>query len=178
MHNLTDGLIVWFTGLSSAGKTTLSNAIYEKLSLAGYRTEQLDGDIVPRQFSRGLGFSRDDRNENIRRIGFVAELLKRHGVIVLVSAISPYREAHDEVRSRIGEGFIEVFVNAPLNICEGRDAKGLYKKARAALIHDVTGLDSPYEAPSRAEIECRTDTQTVEQSTEKVLQYLKRRLSG
>ncbi len=119
-----------------------------------------------------LGFSREDRQENLRRICFVAELLKRHGVIVLVAAISPYRGVRDEIRKQIGDRFIEVFVKAPLDVCEKRDVKGLYKKARAGLIADFTGLDAPYEEPYDAEVECRTDIETIEQSAEKVFQFL------
>jgi adenylylsulfate kinase len=166
------GLIVWFTGLSSAGKTTLCTMICNRLAGAGYRAEHLDGDRMRRHVSKGLGFSREDRNENLRRICFVAELLKRHGVIVLVAAISPYREVRDEIRKKIGDRFVEVFINAPLDICEKRDVKGLYKKARAGLITDFTGLDAPYEEPHHAEVECRTDIETIEQSAEKVFQFL------
>lgn len=176
MKHATDGLIVWLTGLSSAGKTTLSNAVYQRLSEDGYRVEQLDGDRVRQHLSKGLGFTREDRIENIRRIGIIAELLKRHGVVVIVSAISPYRDARDEIRFRIGERFVEVFVNAPLNVCENRDVKGLYKKARAGLINDFTGLDSPYETPRNAEVECHTDIETIEESVEKILVFLKRRI--
>lgn len=124
------GLTIWFTGLSSAGKSTLSRAVSDLLRKAGYDVGILDGDIVPRELSKGLGFSKEDRDENIRRIGFVADLLCRHGVIVLVSAISPYRAIRDEIRNRIGR-FVEVHVNAPLAVCEERDVKGLYRRARS-----------------------------------------------
>jgi len=173
-----DGLVIWFTGLSSAGKTTLASAVYHRLSESGYRAEHLDGDCVRRSLSKGLGFGREDRVENIQRIGFVAELLKKHGIIVLVSAISPYRESRDQIRGRIGEAFIEVFVDAPLSLCEERDVKGLYKKARTGLITDFTGLDAPYEAPYNPEIRCHTDMETVEQSTDKVLEFLRHRIRG
>ena len=166
-------MVVWFTGLSSAGKTTLSNALHERLCAMGHRAEHLDGDIIRQHLSKGLGYSREDRNENIRRIGFVAEMLSRHGVIVLVSAISPYREARDQVRARSGDRFVEVYVNAPLKVCEERDPKGLYKQARAGLIHAFTGVDDPYEPPLAAEVECRTDLETVEESVQKVLDFLK-----
>lgn len=121
--------------------------------------------------TKGLGFSKEDRDENIRRIGFVAQLLTRHGVIVIVSAISPYREIRDEVRHKIGR-FVEVYVNAPLAVCEQRDVKGLYKRARAGEIRNFTGIDDPYELPLNPEVECRTDLETIEESAAKVLQKL------
>ena len=154
------GLTLWFTGLSSAGKTTLARAVYERLLAQGYQPELLDGDAVREHLSKGLGFSKEDRDENIRRIGFVAELLTRNGVIVLVSAISPYRATRDEVRGKIGR-FIEIYVNAPLEVCEKRDVKGLYRKARAGLLKSFTGIDGPYEPPLSADVECRTDLETV-----------------
>jgi adenylyl-sulfate kinase len=166
--NRVTGLTVWFTGLSSAGKTTICGAIYEILSTQGHEVEWLDGDVVRTHLSKGLGYSKEDRDENIRRIGFVAELLTRHGVIVLVSAISPYREPRAEVRRRIGS-FVEVYVHAPLEVCERRDLKGIYRKARAGALHHVTGIDDPYEPPIAAEVECRTDRETVAESTARVL---------
>jgi adenylylsulfate kinase len=166
------GVTVWFTGLSGAGKTTIRMAVEEELRAQGHKVEVLDGDIVRENLTKGLGFSKEDRDENIRRIGFVAHLLTRNGVIVLVSAISPYRDIRDEVRGRIGD-FVEVFVNAPLAVCEERDVKGLYKRARAGELKQFTGIDDPYEAPVSAEIECRTDLETLEESTAKVLDRLK-----
>lgn len=175
-QTVSDGLTVWFTGLSSAGKTTLSRAVYERLWARGHRVELLDGDEVRQHLSRGLGFSKEDRNENIRRIGFVAEMLTRHGVIALVSAISPYREGRDEVRGRIAD-FLEVYVNAPLNVCEERDVKGLYRKARLGEIPGFTGIDDPYEPPLSPEIECRTDRETIAESAEKIVEAVETRLS-
>jgi adenylylsulfate kinase len=165
------GVTVWFTGLSGAGKTTIRMAVEEKLRAQGHKVEVLDGDIVRENLTKGLGFSKEDRDENIRRIGFVSHLLTRNGVIVLVSAISPYREIRDEVRGRIGD-FVEVFVNAPLAVCEERDVKGLYKRARAGELKQFTGIDDPYEAPLSPEIECRTDLETLEESATKVLSQL------
>ncbi len=162
------GVTLWFTGLSGAGKTTISQAVEKELRSRDRNIEVLDGDIVRQNLTKGLGFSKADRDENIRRIGFVAHLLTRNGVIVLVSAISPYRTIRDEVRQRIGD-FIEVFVNAPLEVCEGRDVKGLYKRARAGEIKQFTGIDDPYEAPLNPEIECRTDQESLEESVAKVL---------
>ena len=161
------GVTVWLTGLSGAGKTTITQALEEKLRNHDYPLEVLDGDIVRTNLTKGLGFSKEDRDENIRRIGFVSHLLTRNGVIVIVSAISPYRQMREEVRGKIGD-FVEVFVNAPLAVCEGRDVKGLYKKARAGEIKSFTGIDDPYEPPLHPEVECRTDLETLEESVAKV----------
>jgi adenylylsulfate kinase len=166
--NRKKGLTVWFTGLSSAGKTTISQSVYETLQSRGERVEWLDGDVVRRRLSKGLGFSKEDRDENIRRIGFVAELLTHHGVIVLVSAISPYRAVRDEMRSRIGS-FLEVYVDAPLVVCQRRDVKGIYRQAREGQMHQVTGMDAPYETPLAPEVVCATDCETPSESAAKVL---------
>ena len=166
------GVTVWFTGLSGAGKTTIRMAVEQQLRAHGYKVEVLDGDIVRENLTKGLGFSKADRDENIRRIGFVAHLLTRNEVIVLVSAISPYREIRDEVRQKVGD-FVEVYVNAPLETCEERDVKGLYKKARAGEIKQFTGIDDPYEAPINPEVECKTHLETLEESTAKVLSALR-----
>ena len=165
------GVTVWFTGLSGAGKTTISGAIAQILKEKQCKLEILDGDIVRENLTKGLGFSKADRDENIRRIGFVAHLLTRNGVIVLVSAISPYREIREEVREKIGD-FVEVYVNAPLTVCEDRDVKGLYKKARAGEIKGLTGIDDPYEPPTNPEIECNTDQEDLSESITKVMQKL------
>lgn len=165
------GVTVWFTGLSGAGKSTIAEAVAKQLKAEGYPLEILDGDIVRTNLTKGLGFSREDRDENIRRIGFVAHLLTRNGTIVLVSAISPYREVRDEVRDRIGD-FIEVHVSAPLEVCEQRDVKGLYRRARAGEIKGFTGIDDPYEAPLNPEINCQTHQETLEESVAKVIAAL------
>jgi len=165
------GVAIWFTGLSGAGKTTITKALADKLTEQNYEIEILDGDIVRQNLTKGLGFSKEDRDENIRRIGFVTNLLVKHDVIVLVSAISPYRDIRREVRAKIGN-FVEVFVNAPLATCEARDVKGLYKKARTGEIKHFTGIDDPYEAPINPEVECRTDLETLEESLAKVLAKL------
>ena len=165
------GVTVWFTGLSGAGKTTISKGVEAELRSQGYLVEVLDGDIVRQNLTKGLGFSKEDRDENIRRIGFVAHLLTRNGVIVLVSAISPYREIRREVKAKVGD-FVEVFVNAPLEVCEQRDVKGLYKKARSGEIKHFTGIDDPYEVPSQPDVECRTDRETEAESVAKVWQKL------
>ena len=166
------GVTLWFTGLSGAGKTTITQALAEKLRSLDCKLEILDGDIVRQNLTKGLGFSKEDRDENIRRIGFVSHLLTRNGVIVLVSAISPYREIRQEVKQKIGD-FLEVFVNAPLNVCEDRDVKGLYKRARAGEIKGFTGIDDPYEAPLNPDIECRTDLEELSESVDKVISKMK-----
>jgi adenylylsulfate kinase len=165
------GVTLWFTGLSGAGKTTITKALEKELIDRGCEIEILDGDVIRENLTKGLGFSKVDRDENIRRIGFVANLLTRHGVIVLVSAISPYREIREEVKAKIGD-FVEVFVNAPLNVCEDRDVKGLYKRARAGEIKSFTGIDDPYEPPLNPEIECRTDKEELSESVAKVINKL------
>ncbi len=166
------GVTVWFTGLSGAGKTTISRQVEKQLREQEYKIEILDGDIVRTNLTKGLGFSREDRDTNVRRIGFVSQLLTRNGVIVLVSAISPYREIRDEVRNTIGE-FIEVYVNAPLTVCEDRDVKGLYKRARAGEIQNFTGISDPYEPPLNPEVTCNTDKEELEESVAKVLNALR-----
>jgi len=170
------GLTVWFTGLSSSGKSTLSQALYERLWAMGHRVEMLDGDTVRRNLCKDLGYSKLDRDENIRRIGFVADLLTRNGVVVLVSAISPYRAMRDEVRGMIGE-FAEIYVNAPLAVCEQRDVKGLYRRARSGQLPGFTGIDDPYEPPENPEVECSTDRESLAESVDKILRYLELRLA-
>ncbi|PZO33952.1 MAG: adenylyl-sulfate kinase [Leptolyngbya sp.] len=165
------GVTIWLTGLSGSGKSTIASALEAKLRQRGCQLEVLDGDIVRTNLTKGLGFSKADRDENIRRIGFVSHLLTRNGVMVLVSAISPYREARDTVRDRIGD-FVEVFVDAPLAVCEDRDVKGLYKKARAGEIKQFTGIDDPYEAPLNPEVHCHTDHQSIEESVDQILAKL------
>jgi len=168
-------MTVWFTGISSAGKSTISRGVYDALLPRSRRVELLDGDLVRENLSKGLGFSRADRDENIRRIGFVAELLAKHGVIVLVAAISPYRAVRDEVRARLAD-FVEVYVNAPLSVAEQRDRKGIYRRCRAGEMHGVTGLDDPYEPPLTPEIECHTDRESPAESIARVLAFLEPRL--
>ncbi len=171
------GLTVWFTGLSGSGKTSISRVVEQELRSLGYKVENLDGDIIRQNLGKGLGFTKADRDENIRRIGFVAHLLTRNEVIVLVSAISPYREIRAEVRQRIGN-FLEVYVNSPLEICEQRDVKGLYQKARNGELKYFTGIDDPYEPPLNPEVECFSDRETVAESARKVLANLSEYFSG
>jgi adenylylsulfate kinase len=161
-------MIVWFTGLPCSGKTTLGLALTERLRAEGRQAEFLDGDVVRRELWRDLGFGKADREENIRRLGFVASLLARNGVVAVVSAVSPYRTARDHVRREV-PAFVEVYVNAPLAVCEERDVKGMYRKARAGQLEGFTGIDDPYEAPLDPEVECRTDIETIEESLNKIL---------
>jgi adenylyl-sulfate kinase len=170
------GLTVWFTGLSSSGKTTLSRALHDELKSRGHPVEWLDGDAVRQKLSKDLGYSREDRNENIRRIGALAQQLTRRGTIVLVSAISPYRAAREEVRRRIGD-FLEIWVHAPLAVCESRDRNGIYRRARAHQLQHVTGIDDPYEEPLTPDVECCTDRETLAESVAKVLAAVERKLS-
>jgi adenylylsulfate kinase len=168
---MPSGPVVWFTGLPSAGKTTIANLVAKRLEHAGVSYEVLDGDVVRTHLSKGLGFSKEDRDENIRRIGFVAGLLARHGVTVLVSAISPYRAVRDEVRAGVGE-FVEVHVATGLATCQERDVKGLYAKHARGELRGLTGVDDPYEAPLDPELVLRTEDETPEASAEHVLAYL------
>jgi adenylyl-sulfate kinase len=171
------GFTVWFTGLSGAGKTTLATALATALDLRGVRVEILDGDEVRTNLSKGLGFSKEDRDTNIRRIGYVSRLLARNGAGVIAAAISPYREVRDEVRRAIeaeGAAFIEVFAKCPIDVLAERDVKGLYKKALAGEIKEFTGVSDPYEEPDSPEVIVETDRETIEQSTTKLIQELER----
>src|SRR5918996_51557 len=142
-----EGFTIWFTGLSGAGKTTLAAALAAELANRGLKVEILDGDEVRTNLSKGLGFSKEDRDTNIRRIGYVAHLLTRNGVVAITAAISPYRAIRDEVRARIGRGFVEVYAKCPLETLITRDVKGLYQRALAGEIKEFTGVSDPYEEP-------------------------------
>ncbi len=172
MANLAQGLTVWLTGLPSAGKTTIGHALEERLLADGRRVEVLDGDVLRTHLTRGLGFSREDREENVRRIGFVAHLLSRNGVVVVVSVISPYRSMRDELRELHAGRFFEVHVATPVEVCAERDVKGLYAKQRAGELQGLTGVDDPYEVPLRPEAVIHTEHQTLEQSVEILWQAL------
>jgi adenylylsulfate kinase len=169
--NRDRGAVIWFTGLSGSGKTTIAHQVEETLLESGVPVEILDGDVVRENLSKGLGFSKEDRDVNIRRIAFVAHLLQRNGVFVITAAISPYRAIREEARAMIKD-FVEVYAEAPLEVCEERDVKGLYAKARAGEIKGFTGVDDPYEPPPRPEVTCKTDQETVEESAQKVLDKL------
>lgn len=166
------GFTLWFTGLSGAGKTTIADIVERELREKFGKIEVLDGDIVRTNLSKGLGFSREDRDTNVLRIGFVANLLTRNGVGVIVSAISPFKEVRDEVRRNIGEDFLEVFVDAPLEVCAERDVKGLYKKAFSGEIPQFTGVSDPYEAPAAPELHIRTDEEEPNESARRVIEKL------
>ncbi len=165
------GFTLWFTGLSGAGKTTISEIVEKELRERLGKVEVLDGDIVRTNLSKGLGFSKEDRDINVLRIGFVANLLTRNGVAVIVSAISPYKEARDQVRREIGE-FVEVYVDAPVEVCAERDVKGLYKKAFSGEIQQFTGVSDPYEPPVAPELHIRTDREEPEESARRVIAKL------
>ncbi len=165
------GFTLWFTGLSGAGKSTLARQVAEKLREKGRKVEILDGDEVRQNLSKGLGFSKEDRDTNIRRIGFVAKLLARNGVVAITAAISPYRATRDYVRRQNGE-FVEVYVKCPLEECIKRDIKGLYKKALAGEIQQFTGVSDPYEEPPDPEIIVDTVAETEEESVEKIIDGL------
>jgi len=168
------GFTLWFTGLSGAGKSTLSEFLAAEFRRRGYKFEVLDGDVVRTNLSKGLGFSKEDRDTNIRRIGFVANLLERNGVIAMTAAISPYRDIRDEVRASHTH-FVEVYVKCPLETLVERDVKGLYKKAIAGEIPNFTGVSDPYEEPLNPEVVVETDKESVEQSAAKILDYLETR---
>jgi adenylyl-sulfate kinase len=171
------GLVVWFTGLSGAGKTTLATSVERSLANVGLAAFVLDGDSLRTELCRDLGFTASDRAENVRRIGVVAQLMADAGLICLVALISPFSGDRLMARRRLPTGsFIEVFVNAPLSICEERDTKGLYQLARAGRIPEFTGISSPYEAPEAPELEVRTDLLDIDESTEMVLNILQKRM--
>lgn len=165
------GFTLWFTGLPSSGKSTLARRVEEVLLERGMNVEVLDGDEVRENLSKGLGFSKEDRDTNIRRIGFVAKLLSRNGVVAITAAISPYRDVRDEMRRAIGR-FVEVYVEAPIDVLKERDVKGLYKKALAGEIKHFTGVDDPYEPPVKPEVLVRSDQESVEQSVGKIVATL------
>ncbi|MEE9543215.1 MAG: adenylyl-sulfate kinase [Thermodesulfobacteriota bacterium] len=175
---LNNGFTLWFTGLSGAGKTTISSIIHHRLQEGGIaNVEVLDGDVVRTHLSKGLGFSKEDRDTNIRRIGWVSQLLTKHGVPNMAAAISPYRDVRAEVRKMVEDvgidgSFIEVFVNCPVEVCEERDVKGLYAKARSGEIKQFTGISDPYEEPTAPEINIRTDQITAENAADEIIGYL------
>ena len=165
------GFTLWMTGLSGAGKTTVAKEVEQQLKARGVKIERLDGDVVRQSLTRDLGFSKEDRDKNIERVTFVAKLLSRNGVGVIACFISPYQAVRDMVRSET-TNFIEVFVNAPLEVCAERDVKGMYKKAFAGEIENFTGVSDPYEAPENAELVINTHEETVAESVARVIAYL------
>src|SRR3989440_7359807 len=167
-----NGFTLWFTGLSGAGKTTISKLPEEELRQRRQRLEILDGDVVRETLSKGLGFSKEDRDTNIRRIAFVADLLSRNGVPVIPAAISPYRETRREARALMGERFIEVYVKASVETCAARDVKGLYEKACSGEIKEFTGVSDPYEEPASPELAIDTESELPQESAARVLELL------
>ena len=167
------GFTIWLTGMSGAGKSTISTILEERLRKAGARVELLDGDVVRTNLSKGLGFSKEDRDTNVRRIGFVCELLSRNGVVAIAAAISPYRRVREEVRARI-RNFIEVHVDCPLEVLSARDVKGLYRKALAGEIPQFTGISDPYEPPLAPEVAVDTSREAPEESAARILATLER----
>jgi len=165
------GFTLWFTGLSGSGKSTLAQRVEEMLLERGMKVEVLDGDVVRTNLSKGLGFSKEDRDINIRRIGFVCNLLSRNDVVAIAAAISPYKAIRNENRALIGR-FVEVFCQCDLDTLERRDVKGLYKKARAGEIKGFTGVDDPYESPDKPEVQVNTAKESLEESTEKIIRTL------
>ena len=171
METRNKGFTLWFTGLPCSGKSTLARLIAVELERRGHGTEILDGDVVRTHLTKGLGFSKADRDENIRRIGFVCKLLSKHGAVAIAAAISPYRNVREEIRSTINN-FVEVYVKAPLEICVTRDVKGMYRKALAGEIKNFTGVDDPYEPPLAPEAVVETAKETPEDSTARILRRL------
>ena len=167
-----NGFCLWFTGLSGSGKSTITTHLVKELRKRGSKLEVLDGDVVRENLSKGLGFSKEDRDTNIRRIAFVANLLSRNGVPVITAAISPYREIRDEARQMMDGRFIEIYVKASVEACEERDVKGLYAKARSGEIKEFTGVSDPYEEPLSPEITVETEKQTPEESARQILDFL------
>jgi adenylylsulfate kinase len=175
------GATVWLTGLPSAGKSTIAASVAERLRGAGRAVEVLDGDVVRASLTRDLGFSRADRDENVRRIGFVARLLAKHGVLVLVPVIAPYAASRDALRdahAASGTDFVEVYVATPVGVCSERDVKGLYAKQRAGALRNLTGVDDPYEPPAAPELLLPADRQTERESVAALFDFLIRRLSS
>jgi adenylyl-sulfate kinase len=165
------GFTIWFTGLSGAGKSTLAEALEQHLRSQGRNVEVLDGDVVRTHLSKGLGFSREDRDTNIKRIAFVCKLLTRNGVATISAAIAPYREAREWARAEI-ENFLEIYVKCPLEVCRQRDVKGLYKLVDEGKLKNFTGIDDPYEEPEHPDLVVETDKETLEESVTRILQVL------
>src|ERR1700730_13655880 len=170
---MSKGFVVWFTGLSGAGKSTVANALVAELARRGRHAELLDGDEVRTNLSKGLGFSKEDRDTNIRRIGYVARVVARSGGVAITAAISPYREVRDEVRSQT-PGFVEVYMRCPIETLTERDTKGLYRKALAGEIANFTGVNDPYEEPLHPEVVCDTARETPDQSLARIIDTLER----
>lgn len=173
-QNDQEGFVVWMTGLSGAGKTTIAHVLVDELKARGLKVERLDGDVVRQSLTRDLGFSKEDRDKNIERVTFVAKLLSRNGVACVCSFISPYQAVRDMVRAET-TNFVEVFVDAPLDVVIQRDVKGMYQKAIAGEIENFTGISDPFEAPAQPDVHVRTDQQSIDESAQTILDYLEAR---
>lgn len=180
-RNETNGhnsLLIWFTGLSGSGKSTIANSLEQKLHELNIKTYSLDGDNVRKGINKDLSFSAEDRTENIRRIAEIANLMIDAGMVVIASFVSPYKKDRDNIRNIVKDvNFVEIFVNTSLAECERRDVKGLYEKARAGLIKDMTGISSPYEAPTNPDIEIKTEEESVESAVNRIIDFIKPRLN-
>ena len=173
-----EGLVLWLTGLSSAGKSTISAIVADRLRAGGHRVEVIDGDLIRERLSPDLGFSRADRDENVRRVTVLSDLLSRNGVIVVTAMISPYRQTREAVRVELGERFVEVFVKASLEACAQRDPKGLYAMALKGQIGEFTGVSDPYEEPLSPELVLETEQQTKEESAARLIEYVTARMDA
>ena len=178
MSDADKGFCLWFTGLSGSGKSTITTHLVKELRKRGSKLEVLDGDVVRENLSKGLGFSKEDRDTNIRRIAFVADLLSRNGVGVITAAISPYREIRREARAMMGDRFIEVYVKASVEACAERDVKGLYEKAFKGEIKEFTGVSDPYEEPEHAELIVDTETESPEESAQRVIALVEEKVGA
>lgn len=177
-QNGHNSFVIWFTGLSGSGKSTIANQLEKKLFDLGVKTYSLDGDNIRSGLNKGLSFTEEDRTENNRRIAEVAKLFMDAGLVTITAFISPLAEDREKAKELIGdENFLEIFVNTPLEICEERDVKGLYKKARQGEIENFTGISSPYEAPVNPDIEIKTENESIEESVERIFQVLKEKLA-
>lgn len=176
--NTHNSLLIWFTGLSGSGKSTIANRLEQELHALNIKTYSLDGDNVRKGINKDLSFSAEDRTENIRRIAEVSNLMIDAGLVVIASFVSPYKKDRDNIRDIVKDvNFVEIFVNTSLAECERRDVKGLYEKARAGLIKDMTGISSPYEAPDNPDIEIKTEEESVDQAVDRIIAYIKPRLN-
>lgn len=168
---MASGITLWFTGIPSSGKSAIARETRDLLARRGLPVELLDGPEVRQSLSRGLGFTREDREENVRRIGYVAKLLSRNGVIAICAAVSPYRATRDEIRAHV-TNFVEIWVDCPVPVAEQRDSEGLYARARAGVIDDFTGVSDPYEPPAKPEVHIRSDQETIASAAKKVVKTL------
>ncbi len=172
---MAKGTTIWFTGLPSSGKSTIAHTVEKLLREKGHRVEVFDGDVIRKNLCSDLGFSKEDRDTNIKRIAFVCKLMTRNDVVAIAAAISPYRETRDYARAEVGKDFLEVYVRAPLSVCKDRDVKGLYQKALAGEIKGFTGIDDPYEEPLNPELTLHTDKESEEESVQRVMCELEKR---